>query len=94
MDEQIALFDAPPKKRKTDPKKRAWENAFQRWCDEISQDGYSSLGCCGWGDICDYCKDNYYGRPCVRALNEYCKAKNKRIDYNNRDFIKIWRGKF
>ena len=70
--------------------KRNWENAFQKWSDEQSQDGMTSLGVCGYGSICDYCKDNTYGRPCVRALNTMVREENMSIDYNDRDFEKVW----
>lgn len=72
--------------------KRNWENAFQRWSNKISQDGTNSYGCCGFGVICDYCEDNSYGRPCVRALNAWAREKRKTIDYTDRDFEKVWRG--
>ena len=72
--------------------KRRWENALQRWSDENSIHGTDSYGCCGFGVICDYCKDNSYGRPCVRALNAWLRETGKSIDYNTQDFEKIWRG--
>lgn len=68
--------------------KRNWENAFQKWSDKSSQEGNTPLGCCGYGSICDYCKDNDKGRPCVRALNAKAREMNVRIDYNDRDFEK------
>ena len=78
-----------PKKRKPpDKAKRAWENAFQRWSNKVSQEGNTPLGCCGYGSICDYCKDNHIGRPCVRALNAKAREKRIEIDYNDRDFEK------
>lgn len=79
---QAKMFQAHAKQ------KRNWENAFQRWSDKASQEGDTPLGCCGYGTICDYCKDNSIGRPCVRALNEKARAKNIRIDYSDRDFAK------
>ena len=80
-------YSEPPKCRKPIGKeRRAWENAFQRWSDQKSQDGTSPLGCCGYGQICDYCTDNDKGRPCVRALNAMCREKRIEIDYSNRDF--------
>ena len=49
-------YTEPPQKRKPqDKERRAWENAFQRWSDKASQDGTSPLGCCGYGQICDFC---------------------------------------
>ena len=85
------LFGEPytgqPKKRKPqDKERRAWENAFQKWSDKESQDGTSPLGCCGCGQICDYCTDNGKGRPCVRALNAMCREKHIKIDYSDRNF--------
>lgn len=43
---------------------------------------------------CDYCKDNTFGKPCVRALNALLKEKNITIDYNNADFNDVWNGKY
>lgn len=74
--------------------KRNWENAFQRWSNKEAQDETNSNGVCGYGSMCDYCEDNTYGRPCVRALNEMCKVKNIKIDYSKREFNKIWGGLF
>ena len=60
-----------------DKRKRKWENAFQRWSDEqgIEGDGTDAYGCCGYGSMCDWCTDNSYGRPCVRALNAMCRYR-------------------
>lgn len=45
-----------PSRRKTiDKQRRAWEDAFQRWSDKLSQDGNTHLGKCGYGQMCDYC---------------------------------------
>lgn len=71
-------------------KKRNWEDAFQRWSDSQVLDGTSSLGVCGYGYMCDWCNDNSYGRPCVRALNAMCREKGLRIDYDKRDFEDVW----
>ena len=96
MNEQLSLLteavlsDGLQKKKAS--AKRKWENAFQKWSDYQWKDGYTSLGKCGYGSICDYCNDNSYGRPCVRALNAMCREKNIRIDYSNFDFPKIWEG--
>ena len=70
--------------------KRRWEDHFQRWSDKQSEDGYEPYGCCGTGGLCDYCEDNSYGRPCVRALNTQCREEKKKIDYTNYDFKKVW----
>lgn len=91
MCQQIAMFEMPKCKR-PDIEKRRWENVFQKWSDEHGQDGYDSLGCCGYGSMCDWCKDNSYGRPCVRALNAMCREKGLLINYGSTDFGKIWRG--
>ena len=73
--------------------KRNWENAFQAWSNRCALDDNvtDSFGCCGYGAMCDYCTDNSYGRPCVRALNEMCREKRLEIDYSNRNFEEIWR---
>lgn len=71
-------------------KKRRWEDAFQRWSDEQGMDGAMSYGCCGYGSMCDWCKDNSYGRPCVRALNSMLREKNLHIDYDDTDFEAVW----
>ena len=81
---QVKAFDEYAKK------KRKWENAFQKWSNDQWQDDTSPLGKCGYGFICDYCEDNSYGRPCVRALNAMCREKRITIDYSNRNFERIW----
>lgn len=77
-----------------DKRKREWENAFQKWSDKhgIESDNTEDYGCCGYGSMCDWCTDNSYGRPCVRALNAMCREKRIKIDYTNRDFKSVWRG--
>lgn len=72
--------------------KRNWENAFQRWSNSHSQDSVDSRGCCGYGAMCDWCENNTYGRPCVRALNAMLREKRQRIDYYKRDFDTVWYG--
>lgn len=85
------LFELPPVVVNVDKKqKRKWENAFQRWSDKESQDSHSSEGCCGYGNLCDYCEDNSYGRPCVRAFNEMCRELKIVPDYTDFDFQKWW----
>jgi len=80
-------YSEPPTKRKQqDKKRRAWENAFQRWSNEQMQDESTRFGKCGFGKICDYCTDNAKGRPCVRALNAMCREKRIEIDYSDRNF--------
>ena len=74
-------------------KKRNWENAFQKWSNNsFINDDSTPYGCCGYGSMCDWCEDNSYGRPCVRALNAKCREKCITIDYNNYDFEKVWDG--
>lgn len=98
MSEQLSLFekamlsDNLVKKKKS--VKRKWEYAFQKWSDNhgIESDSTKDYGCCGYGSMCDWCDDNSYGKPCVRALNKMCREKRIKIDYSKRDFEKIWRG--
>lgn len=95
--EQLALFDIPRiPHTSTDSKKerRNWENGFQRWSNEAAQDGTSPLGVCGYGSMCDYCADNTYGRPCVRALNAMCRETRITIDYSKRNYEDIWNWRF
>lgn len=73
-------------------KKRNWENAFQKWSNEQFIDGSTDLGVCGYGSMCDWCGDNGYGRPCVRALNAMCREKKLHVNYDECDFERIWRG--
>ena len=83
--------DGLEKKKKS--VKRKWENAFQKWSNEHGIENYGNTedyGCCGFGSMCDWCKDNSYGRPCVRALNAMCREKHIEIDYADFDFTKIW----
>lgn len=75
--------------------KRKWENAFQKWSNSYGNGELhtcKSWGCCGFGSMCDWCVDNTYGRPCVRALNAMCREKRLSIDYSDYDFEKVWRG--
>lgn len=77
--------------REYEKKKRRWENAFQKWSNEHGMsNGTESWGACGYGSMCDWCKDNTYGRPCVRALNAMCREKGISIDYDDLDFTKVW----
>lgn len=77
-----------------DKVKRNWENRFQRWSNSFFDDGTTPYGKCGYGSMCDYCEDNTYGRPCVRALNDMCRAKNIKIDYEKQTFENAWEGVF
>ena len=72
--------------------KRNWENAFQKWSDNhgMQEDCVESWGACGYGSMCDWCEDNSYGRPCVRALNAMCREKGMTTDDEDMDFSKVW----
>jgi len=96
MTEQLDIFGNLVKltPKPTNKEKRNWENAFQRWSDDQFKDGRYDYGACGYGSMCDYCEDNSYGRPCVRALNEMCREKHIAIDYKNKNFENIWNGVF
>ena len=85
-------YEYPIIKKPVNKEKRNWENRFQRWIDKEWQDETTPTGMCGFGAICDYCKDNDKGRPCVRALNLMCKEENKHIDYTKNDYEKAWYG--
>ena len=94
--EQIAMFDIPKPDRTAKKLKRKWENAFQLWSNymALGEGSVNGYGCCGYGSMCDYCEDNSYGRPCVRALNAMCREKHIAIDYMDYDFEKVWIGDF
>ena len=91
MEEQLTMFNMPEEKRK-DHIKRRWENAFQKWSDQhgMQEDCTESWGSCGYGSMCDWCEDNSYGRPCVRALNAMCREKGISLNYDEKDFEKVW----
>lgn len=91
MKQLTLLEQANSLAKKKQKAKRKWENAFQKWSNrEAWGDGTESYGACGYGSMCDWCKDNSYGRPCVRALNAMCREKHISIDYTDFDFTKIW----
>lgn len=93
MNEQMTIFPIPKKDNTQANDKRKWENAFQKWSNEQGMEAETNTtgyGCCGYGSMCDWCEDNSYGRPCVRALNAMCREKNISIDYENYDFKEIW----
>ena len=95
MAEQFELYPveaAEPKK--ADNLRRRWENGFQRWSDKEAQDGTYSFGACGYGCMCNYCEDNTFGRPCVRALNAMCRDSRITIDYKNITYEQAWNGAF
>ena len=101
MSEQMTLLIEAVKsdtlRKKKQAAKRRWENAFQKWSNNHGIEGLTAIdytldyGCCGYGSMCDWCTDNSYGRPCVRALNSMCREKGIKIDYSDFDFEKIWR---
>lgn len=104
MNEQISILQIAPDEDVAELKeqvdtiinysknKRKWENAFQKWSDKQALDDNccESYGACGYGSMCDYCEDNSYGRPCVRALNKMLRETGKSLDYTDYDFRKIW----
>lgn len=96
MPKQIDIFnnEVEIKPKPTNKEKRNWENAFQRWCNRngFRENIVEPYGVCGYGSMCDYCEDNTYGRPCVRALNDLLRAKGITLDYSKRNFIEIWCG--
>lgn len=76
-----------------DKERKNWENRFQRWSDRKAQDGATPDGKCGYGKICEYCENNDYGRPCVRALKAYAKNTGYIINYDSDDFYKPFYGR-
>ena len=90
MADQIVMAGMPEPDRSAKKQKRNWENAFQNWCNRHGNDEHDSLGICGFGAICDWCADNCYGRPCVRALNAMLRDLSVALDYTDRDFERIW----
>lgn len=97
MNDQLSLFEQAMLSdnlvKKKQSVKRKWEYAFQKWSDNhgIESDNTKDYGCCGYGSMCDWCTDNSYGRPCVRALNAMCREKRIKLDYSKRNFEEIWR---
>lgn len=95
MNEQIDIFGNAVKiTPKIDKEKRNWENRFQNWSNKQFHEGRYGYGACGYGSMCDYCEDNTYGRPCVRALNEMLRIANIKLDYKNITFEEVWNGEF
>ncbi len=89
--EQITFDGVQINKRVNHNKeKTAFERRFQKWCDKESEDETTSYGMCGFGEICDWCKDNSYGRPCVRALNAMLREKGRVLDYSRTDYDNIF----
>lgn len=91
-------FEGDFKEQKAAPdyqkKKKTWENGFQKWSNEQSQKGEEAYGACGYGSMCDYCKDNSYGRPCVRALNAMIRDKRINVKYDKLTYEDAWNGNF
>ena len=101
MAEQYDFFggceEPPAPKPKIDKVKRNWENRFQRWSDKMAEVATTTEGKCGYGFMCDYCEDNTYGRPCVRAFNEVLRSVEKyniKVDYEKLSFEDAWDGRF
>ena len=94
MSEQLSILDKQVLKAKREKAnaKRRWENGFQKWSDNQGMDNTEDYGACGYGSMCDYCEDNSYGRPCVRALNAMLRETGESIDYENMSFVDVWRG--
>lgn len=94
MNEQLSILDkqAAHFAREKRNLKRRWENGFQKWSGEQVDNDCSPLGKCGYGAICDYCEDNSYGRPCVRALNAMLRDTGRHIDYKNETYEEAWGG--
>ena len=84
----------PPSNNNFIGKNQRWQYRFQRWSNKESQNGLTSRGKCGYGTMCDYCDNNTYGNPCVRALNKMLKEKCLSIDYGIADFDDIWYGRY
>ena len=95
MSLQIDIFGNAVKiTPKIDKEKRNWENRFQKWSNNQFHEGRTGYGVCGYGSMCDYCEDNTYGRPCVRALNKMLREKQINLDYKNITFEEVWDGEF
>lgn len=94
MNEQLSILDKQSEHIRHERKliKDRWENGFQKWSDEQANDGYSPYGACGYGSMCDYCENNSYGRPCVRALNAMLRDTGERIDYEEMSYEEVWDG--
>ena len=94
MLEQLEMYAEQAMLREAKIKKAQWDAMFQKWCDDMSHDGSTEQGKCGWGVFCDYCDDVSHGKPCVRAINAMLRETGKNIDYKHADFERIWRGLF
>lgn len=90
--EQLTMFEIPKTQGKENKLKRKWENAFQKWSNYmgLGEGHINGYGCCGYGSMCEWCEDNTYGRPCVRALNAMCRERGIELDYTDTNFERIW----
>lgn len=98
MNEQMVLlaeaWESENLAKKKKSIKRRWEYAFQKWSDKQGLENYGNTedyGCCGFGSMCDWCKNSDYGKPCVRALNAMCRDRGIQIDYSDYNFERVWR---
>lgn len=78
IEECRAIIKARPK----------WQDAFQRYCNDVmnSYDGsVYGMCCCGYCDYCDYCDDEEMDdNGCSKALERYLYEHDKKgIDYRN-----------
>ena len=95
MSNEIDMFGEVVKyKPKIDKDKRNWENRFQNWSNKQFHNGRVEYGACGYGSMCDYCEDNSFGRPCIRALNNMLRERKIVLDYENITFEEVWDGEF
>lgn len=93
MSEQLTFLPKEVQKSKNEKLlKKRWENGFQKWSNKAFGEEDNTLGVCGYGSMCDYCEDNSYGRPCVRALNAMLRETGERVDYENASFEDVWEG--
>lgn len=95
MYEQMDFFNGAITQtiKNEEKKKRKWENGFQNWSNDKAQnDETTPEGKCGYGSMCDFCEDNSYGRPCVRALNAMCREKGITLNYDSENYETIWNG--
>ena len=86
------LFGEEVPEKKRDKKRTAWNRRFQAWSDRMTQEEGTPYGKCAHGAICDFCADNSYGSPCVRALNEWMKETGRKVDYDKEDFEAVFMG--
>lgn len=88
---QMSLLGDIPKDEQAKTKRRIkekWQRAFQAYSDKMAQVSTTASGKCGYMNFCDYCEDNSYGRPCVRAFGEWACENNIEVDYTDFDFTR------